>query len=74
MYRGRISFAGGNRRRSGAISGGKRNARPVVIKGYIFTNELNFMLLRFQKIDHAKISIILVGLTEDLVYLVNLHG
>ena len=29
IYRGRISFAGGNCRRSAAISGGKQNASPV---------------------------------------------
>ena len=30
LYSIRVSFAGGNGRRSAAISGGKRNARPVV--------------------------------------------
>ena len=29
VYRGRVSFAGGNGRRSAAISAGKRNATPV---------------------------------------------
>ena len=30
LYRSRISVAAGNRRRSGAISGGNRNPRPVL--------------------------------------------
>ena len=30
----------------------------AVIKGFIFINQLIFKLIRFQKIDHVKISII----------------
>ena len=36
MYKGRVSFAAGNGRRLGAISGGKRNATPVQIAAEVF--------------------------------------
>ena len=42
LYRSRVSVANGNRRQPAAISGGNRNARPVV---YLLSIEINTRLL-----------------------------
>ena len=47
VYRGRISFAGGNRRRLVAISGGNRNARSVDVAPLkLALNEIRNLLIK----------------------------